>query len=115
MTAPFVDKHRAVHPLKPVSKKPRPALKQVYPYLRYGVVISEEATVPGRLFTHNKALDFCAAIADYKGNRLSEILAALLKAEVDSSRRLEEIGFGKLRTHLFRTEVVLATGGSKVK
>ena len=89
--------------------------KQVYPYLRYGVVISDESIVPGRLFTHNEALDFCAAVADFKGNRLSEILATLLKAEVDSSRRLEEIGFGKLRTHLFRTEVVLETGGSKVK
>lgn len=78
-------------------------------------MISDESVVPGRLFTHNEALDFCATVADYKGNRLSEVLAALLKAEVESSRRLEEIGFGKLRTHLFRTEVIFQTGGPKVK
>jgi hypothetical protein len=89
--------------------------KQVYPYLRYGLVASDEAIVPGRVFTHNEALDFCAAIADFKGARLSEILASLLKAEVETSRQLEEIGFGKVRAHLFRTEVILQTGGSKVR
>jgi hypothetical protein len=39
-----------------------------------------------------------------------EFLAALLKDEVASSRLLEAIGFGKVRTHLFRTEVVLQSG-----
>jgi hypothetical protein len=34
--------------------------KQVYPYLRYGIVASNETAVPGRLFTHNESLDFCA-------------------------------------------------------
>jgi hypothetical protein len=88
--------------------------KQVYPYLRYGIIVSEETFVPGRVFTHNEALDFCAAIADYKGARLTEILAALLKAEVECSRRLEAIAFGKMRTHLFRTEVMVETGGTRV-
>jgi hypothetical protein len=54
------------------------------------------------------------AIADYKGARLSEILAALLKAEVECSRRLEAISFGKTRTHLFRTEVIVETGGARI-
>ena len=89
--------------------------KQVYPYLRYGLIVSDEAFIPGRVFTHNEALDFCATVADYKGARLSEVLAALLKAEVESSRRLEEIAFGKARTHLFRTEVIFETGGTKIK
>jgi hypothetical protein len=88
--------------------------KQVYPYLRYGIIVSEETFVPGRVFTHNEALDFCAAIADYKGARLTEILAALLKAEVECSRRLEAIAFGKMRTHFFRTEVIVETGGTRV-
>jgi hypothetical protein len=88
--------------------------KQVYPYLRYGIIVSEEAFVPGRVFTHNEALDFCAAIADYKGARLSEILAEILKAEVECSRRLEAIAFGKMRTHLFRMEVMVETGGTRI-
>ena len=88
--------------------------KQVYPYLRYGIILSESAFVPGRVFTHNEALDFCAAVADYKGARLGEILAALLKKEVECSRRLEAIAFGKTQTHLFRTEVIVETGGTRV-
>jgi hypothetical protein len=89
--------------------------KQVYPYLRYGLVVSDEAVVPGRVFTHNEALDFCAAIADYKDARLSKILKKLLEDEVECSRRLEAIGFGKARTHLFRTEVIFERGGTEIK
>jgi hypothetical protein len=32
--------------------------KSVYPYLRYGLVIANETTIPGRFFIHNEALDF---------------------------------------------------------
>lgn len=89
--------------------------KQVYPYLRYGLVVSDEAFVPGRLFTHNEALDFCACLAGFRNSRLSELLATLLKAEVETSRQLERIAFEKVRAHMFRTEVLLQTGGAKVK
>ena len=37
--------------------------KQIYPYLRYGIVASAEKTVPGRVFTHNEGLDFFASVA----------------------------------------------------
>jgi hypothetical protein len=87
--------------------------KQVYSYLRYGLVASDEAVIPSRVFTHNEALDFCAAVADCKSAGLKELLGALLTAEIESSRRLEEIGFGKLRTPLFRTEVCFGLGAMK--
>src|SRR5882672_7887143 len=48
--------------------------KQVYPYLRYGVVMSSVATIPKRLFVHNESLDFAAAV--------QEITVRLLAAEV---------------------------------
>ena len=81
--------------------------KQVYPYLRYGIVASSETAVPGRLFTHNESLDFCATVSGLKGKKLSDFFATLLTAEVESSRRLEAIAFGQVRTRLFRTEIVL--------
>src|ERR1700678_368223 len=40
--------------------------KQVYPYLRYGLVVSEVATVPRRFFVHNEALDFFVALKGVK-------------------------------------------------
>jgi len=81
--------------------------KQVYPYLRYGIVASDHATVPGRLFTHNQSLDFCASVGGLKGQKLREFFAFLLPAEAQASRRLEAIAFGSVRTRLFRNEAVL--------
>lgn len=81
--------------------------KQVYPYLRYGIVASSETSVPGRLFTHNESLDFCATVAGLEGKELSDFFELLLTAEVESSRRLEAIAFGQVRTRLFRSEVTI--------
>lgn len=81
--------------------------KQVYPYLRYGIVASDHTAVPGRLFTHNESLDFCATVAGLKGSKLREFFAFLMAAETQASRRLEAIAFGSVRTRLFRTEVML--------
>lgn len=88
--------------------------KQVYPYLRYGVVMSEEASVPGRVFTHNEALDFALALRNFKTHRLHEILASTIQAEVEASRLLEEIMFGSSTVYLFRTHPVAASGSGKV-
>lgn len=88
--------------------------KQVYPYLRYGLVVGNEETIPGRFFTHNEALDFCVAAATYKGRRLHELFSSLLRQEVAASRRLEQIIFGKESVHVFREEVLFESGGNKV-
>jgi hypothetical protein len=88
--------------------------KQIYPYLRYGLVVGNEAKVPGKFFTHNEALDFCVASATYKVNRLHEIIARLLKAEVEASRRLERIAFGSDPVHIYRSEVLVEEGTGKV-
>ena len=81
--------------------------KQVYPYLRYGIVASDHTAVPGRLFAHNESLDFCASVGGLKGSKLREFFAFLLAAEAQASRRLEAIAFGSIRTRLFRSEVML--------
>jgi hypothetical protein len=83
--------------------------KQVYPYLRYGVVMSEEAHVPGRVFTHNESLDFALALYNLKTHGLQEILASAIQAEVQASRRLESLMFGSESVYLFRTEPVIAS------
>ena len=86
--------------------------KQVYPYLRYGLVIGSGETVPGRFFTHNEALDFCVAAALFR-NRVGELFASLLEKEIAASRRLERIIFGEELIHVFREEVVIESDGAK--
>ena len=85
--------------------------KQVYPYLRYGLVASEELSVPGRLFTHNEALDFCVALGGVARAKLSMVLGRLLKAEVRTSRKLEGIAFGDGGVRQFRNEVIVKRDG----
>lgn len=88
--------------------------KQVYPYLRYGLIIANESRVPGRFFTHNEGLDFCVAAASYKEKRVHEIFAMLLSDEVAASRRLERIAFEKTPVNLFRSEIVLESATGKI-
>jgi hypothetical protein len=81
--------------------------KQVYPYLRYGVVVGEERFVPRRFFVHNEALDFCLVLGSTPRRSLSPILARFLRAEVRASRRLESIAYGDLSASLYRSEPTL--------
>ncbi len=81
--------------------------KKIYPYLRYGVLASGERMVPGRVFTHNEGLDFFASVAGLGDAELKSFLTSLLALEVESSRCLEDIAFGKIKTRLFRTEVLV--------
>ncbi len=88
--------------------------KQVYPYLRYGLVIGSESTISGRFFTHNESLDFCIAVASYKTHRLHELFAKLLREEVAASRELEEISFGTNPVDMFRNDIITSRGDGKI-
>jgi hypothetical protein len=81
--------------------------KQVYPYLRYGLVVSEEFSVPRRFFIHNESLDFFAALKGIKEKQLEHIFARLFKAEVRTSILLERIAFDGVRPKSFRSEIIL--------
>jgi hypothetical protein len=78
--------------------------KQVYPYLRYGVVVSNETVVPHRFFLHNGALDFFAAVKNTKQAELGDFFSRLIEREVATSRRMERIAFGE-QPQFFRSEI----------
>lgn len=68
--------------------------KNVIPYLRYGIMLGNrgEYPLPGRLFRHGTNFDF---LINFKGYELSnnekESFIAMLKREIDYSRKFEEI------------------------
>jgi len=88
--------------------------KQVYPYLRYGIVVSGCDSLPGRFFRHNEALDFGVAAAAYGKKRLHHLFERLLKAEVAASRALEQISCEGLRAAVVRFGVEVDTDAGKV-
>jgi hypothetical protein len=81
--------------------------KQIYPYLRYGMVASDQANVAGRLFNHNEGLDFCAAVAGLADDALRDFFSNLIAEEIEASRRLESIFFGAAKTRLFRSAILI--------
>lgn len=83
--------------------------KQIYPYLRYGMIASKHRELPKRFFTHNESLDFCATVADLHEPGLSVFFEELLTNEISCSKKLEEIAFGRTKgkSRLFRNVPVL--------
>ena len=80
--------------------------KQVYPYLRYGLVVSDEVVVPRQisLFTTIR-FDFFAALKNLRAEELEDFFSRLLTKEVETSRKLENVAFGGLRPKFFRSEI----------
>jgi hypothetical protein len=81
--------------------------KQVYPYLRYGIVASALSSVPSRFFVHNEWLDFFAALDGKDPADLSAFFSSLLTAEVRTSQTLEKLAFEKYKPRFFRTEITI--------
>lgn len=81
--------------------------KLIYPYLRYGMMIANERTIPRRFFTHNDAIDFCVCAASISKRNFSTVLKDLLKAEIKSSEALEKAAFGIIDANVYRTDVVM--------
>jgi hypothetical protein len=81
--------------------------KQIYPYLRYGMVAARETKVPGKAFVHGGSLDFFVAAGAFTKSGVHEAIAGLLKKEVATSRLLEAITFESRTAPLFRRSFVL--------
>jgi len=78
--------------------------KQVYPYLRYGLISYNISTIPKRFFIHNEDLDFYLALKDHADN-LETVLVSLIKQELEISDILEGTIFGDHDYNYFRTNI----------
>jgi hypothetical protein len=81
--------------------------KQIYPYLRYGLVASKDSKVPGRFFTHNNSLDFCLSLGGLSEKDGATAFRRLLIEELEDSRSLERVAFKESKYRLFRSKIVL--------
>jgi hypothetical protein len=98
--------HVTTHDVLTYSAKARKH-KQVYPYLRYGLVASKERKIARRVFIHNEALDFCVSLAAIPRSELAPVFSQLIKAEIRASRLLENAAFGRAPVSFFRREIVM--------
>lgn len=63
--------------------------KEVYPYLRYGLVVGEKTKIDKRFFTHNTGFDFAIAVGNTKDS--VEELVEIIKEQLRASECMLEI------------------------
>jgi len=80
--------------------------KNIYPYLRYGLLASEIDNIPGRFFIHNEHIDFFIAIKKYRNEDISKMIKELIENEIEISRTLEKIHFYDKKFDYYRNEIV---------
>jgi len=91
--------------------------KQVYPYLRYGLLSYNLDVIPKRFFKHNEHIDFFLAVRDYFEDRtkLGEILFELVKNELQIFENLQKILHSKDKLDFYQKIPVLRNFDEKIK
>ncbi|MFC1730387.1 hypothetical protein ACFL6I_08635 [candidate division KSB1 bacterium] len=78
--------------------------KEVYPYLRYGMVIGNTHVVTNKFFTHNVGFDFGIALKDTSEESIKEFIS-LIKSQVKASQALKKVLREKNTTRLFNSKL----------
>ncbi len=82
--------------------------KQIYPYLRYGLISTALPYITGRFFTHNENLDFVLTTKRYNDNKtaIRDVIHKLVVFEIDKSIKLEEIYFNDSKNDYFSKDII---------
>lgn len=91
------------------SEKAR-RLHNVYPYLRYGFLVGDVASLPARLLRMGIDFDFIIKISNPPLHEEQDQLIALLKEEIETSQKLGMIFCGRTHIQLFRRKIILQPG-----
>jgi len=62
--------------------------KEVYPYLRYGLVVGGKSKINKRFFIHNSGFDFAIAIDE--GDDLSELLT-IIRKQIEAAELMSDV------------------------
>jgi hypothetical protein len=90
--------------------------KRIYPCLRYGILVSEEESIPSRFFVHNENLDFFIAAKAYKAeSQIRPFAKDLIEKELQISRILEQIHFEGRKVDYYCRDIVFRNFGKNHK
>jgi hypothetical protein len=65
--------------------------KEVYPYLRYGILIVNETSVPRRFFVHNLGFDFAIVLKDLSDEAGFKKLVEIIEGQIKNSEELIKV------------------------
>jgi len=81
--------------------------KDIYPFLRYGMIASDVESIPGRFFIHNNHIDFMIAAKAHKNkSKLLDFAKELINQELKISHILEDIHFKNKKYDYYRKDIV---------
>ena len=81
--------------------------KQIYPYLRYGLISTSLLYITGRFFTHNENLDFVLTTKRYNDDeKIKSVIEKIMKFEIEKSTKLEQIYFEKSENDYFSKDII---------
>ena len=80
-------------------------IRNVYPYLRYGLILGDMATIPPRVLRLGLGFDFMLRISNPPIQAEMDRLLSLLSDELEISRKLGKVFSGHERVSIFRRQV----------
>ena len=91
--------------------------KEIYPYLRYGLVVGGENKIYNRFFTHNIGFDFAYAFSNIDYFSIKE-LTEIIKQQIENAHLLLDVLKNKNQAKKFSTIIQLdkidgKSGGEK--
>lgn len=78
--------------------------KEVYPYLRYGLVVGNIDQITNKFFVHNVGFDFAMA---FPTDEKISILFLLIKEQIDSARQLFNIMQNERGAKIFKSQSII--------
>jgi hypothetical protein len=81
--------------------------KEVYPYLRYGLVIGAFTKIPNRFFTHNTGFDFAYALDNVDSDNELADLISIIRGQIEISRTVISLMNGNRQVKKFYTKLVV--------
>lgn len=76
--------------------------KEIYPYMRYGLLIGNSNVVYNRFFTHNSGFDFALAIKDIETESISKLIQ-VINSQIESAKKLLDVIKERNNVVLFNT------------
>ncbi len=80
--------------------------KEIYPYLRYGLVVGGIDIIQNRFFTHNSSFDFAVALKRINDKSLNKLIK-IIKEQIKSAEMILDILTEKNRTRSFNTRIMI--------
>lgn len=80
--------------------------KEIYPYLRYGLLVGGINVIQNRFFTHNIGFDFAFALKEFDDNSMKKF-TEVVKQQIENAELLVDIFRNKNQTKMFNTKIVV--------